>query len=135
LQDEPEQVMPYQEILSQEAVQLHDEDDICNNLDLSAVTVEDDDGNYPGGEVSNMDHASTSSSYDASFGIDNAEFADDICLLWLNSDKSSALKTEVVDSCAISAASGSWKWFDGVCSVRLRLNNPPDTGIGLKCLL
>jgi hypothetical protein len=135
LQDEPEQVMSYQEILYQEAVQLQDGDDICNNLDLSAVTLEDDDNNYPGGEVLNMDHASTSSSYDVSFGTDSAEFADDICLLRLNSDKPSALKTEVIHSCMISDASGSWKWSDGVCSVRLRLNNPPDTGIGLKCLL
>jgi hypothetical protein len=62
-------------------------------------------------------------------------FAEDICLLWLNSDKPSALETEVVDSCTIFDASGSWKWFDGVRSVWLRLDNPPDTGIGLKCLL
>jgi hypothetical protein len=98
------------------------------------VTVEDDDDNYPGGEVSNMDHASIIS-YDSSFGTDNAEFAEDICLLWMNLDKPSALKTEVVNSCTICDASGSWKWFDGVRSVRLRLNNPPDTGVGLKCLL
>jgi hypothetical protein len=60
LQGEPNQVVVYQpEILYQEAVQLHGEDNICNNLDLPVVTVEDDDDNYPGGEVSNMDHAST----------------------------------------------------------------------------
>jgi hypothetical protein len=139
LQGGPNQVVVYQpEILYQEAVQLHGEDDICNNLDLPVVTVEDDDDNYPGGEVSNMDHAS---SYDALFGTDDAEFADNICLLWLHPDEvhtvdsSSGLKTGVVDSCTISDASGSWKWFDGVRSVRLRLNNPPDTGIGLKYLL
>jgi hypothetical protein len=135
LQGEPNQVVVYQpKILYQEAVQLHGKDDMCNNLDLPVVIVEDDDDNYRGGEVSNMDHASTIS-YVFSFGNDNAEFAEDICLLWLNSDKPSALKTEVVNSCTISDASGSWKWFDGVRSVRLRLDNPPDTGIGLKCLL
>jgi hypothetical protein len=135
LQGEPNQVVVYQpEILYQEAVQLHGEDDMCNNLDLPVVTMEDDNDNYPGGEVLNMDHASIIS-YDSSFGTDNAEFAEDICLLWLNLDKPSTLKTEVVNSCTISDASGSWKWFDGVRSVRLRLNNPPDTGIGLKCLL
>jgi hypothetical protein len=134
LQDEPEQVMPYQEFLYQEAVQLHDRDDIYNKLDLSVVTVEDDDDNYPGGEVSNMDHASIVS-YDSSFGIDNAEFADDVCLLCLNSDKPPALKTKKVDLYTISDAFGSWKWSDGVYSVRLRLNNPTDAGIGLKCLL
>jgi hypothetical protein len=94
------------------------------------VTSQDDYDNYPGGEVLNMDHASIIS-YNSSFGTDNAEFAEDICLLWLNLDK----PTEVVESCTISDASGSWKWFDDVRSVRLRLNNPPDTGIGLKCLL
>jgi hypothetical protein len=116
LQGEPNQVVVYQpEILYQEAVQLHGEDDICNNLDLPVVSVEDDDNNYPGGEVSNMDHAS---SYDASFGTDDAEFADNICLLWLDPDgvhtvdSSSGLKTEVFDSCTISDASDSSKWFE-----------------------
>jgi hypothetical protein len=116
LQGEPNQVVVYQpEILYQEAVQLHGEDDICNNLDLPVVIVEDDDNNYPGGEVLNMDHAS---SYDASFGTDDAEFADNICLLWLEPDgvhtvdSSSGLKTEVFDSCTISGASDSSKWFE-----------------------
>jgi hypothetical protein len=82
------------------------------------VTVEDDDNNYPGGEVSNMDHASTSSSYDASFGTDDAEFADNVCLLWLDPDgvhtvdSSSGLKTDVFDPCTIFDASGNSKWFE-----------------------
>jgi hypothetical protein len=105
------------EILYQEAVQFHNQDNICDGLDPLAVIVEDHDDNYPGGEVSNMDHASIMF-YDSSFDTDNADFAEDICLLWLNSDKPSAFKTELVDSCTISDASGSWKWRRcAICTV------------------